>query len=88
MGATVSAPFKAMSMTNGNINRSFGVPSSGLPTTNTSGTVATNTSNPSARRNRRNNQMAMAMMGGKRKGTRKSRRSTRKSRKGTYRRRR
>ncbi len=91
MGAAASAPFKAMSMTNGNINRSFGVPSSGLPAANSTAVVSTNATagTPSARRNRRNNnQMAMAMMGGKRRGTRRSRRGTRKSRKGTYRRRR
>lgn len=81
MGATASAPFKAMSMTNGNINRSFGVPSSGLPTNSSAPTA--NASVPSARRNRRTN--SMMMMGGK---SRKARRGTRKSRKGTYRRRR
>ncbi len=88
MGATASAPFKAMSMTNGNINRSFGVPSSGTPSANSTALASPNTTagTPSARRNRRNNQMAM--MGGKRKATRRSRRGTRKSRKGTYRRRR
>jgi hypothetical protein len=82
MGATASAPFKAMSMTNGNINRSFGVPSSGLPATNTTAVASTNVSAPSTRRNRRNNQTGM--MGGKRN----SRRSTRKSRMGLYRKRR
>ncbi len=91
MGATASAPFKAMSMTNGNINRSFGVPSSGTPSANSTALASPNATagTPSARRNRRNNQMAM--MGGKRKSrrsTRRSRRGTRKSRKGTYRRRR
>ena len=80
MGATASAPFKAMSMTEGNINRSFSMPSSGVPG------ASTNAATPSARRNRRNNQATM--MGGKRRKTRKSRRGTRKSRKGTYRRRR
>lgn len=84
MGATASAPFKAMSMTNGNVNRSFGVgPSTNTPSTNVS---AVSTNVPLARRNRRTN--AMMMMGGKRRATRKSRRGTRKSRKATYRRRR
>ncbi len=52
MGATVSAPFKAMSMTNGNVNRAFGVGPSSY----------TNSSTPAATRRRRNN-----MTGGKRK---------------------
>ena len=83
MGATASAPFKALSMTNGNVNRSMGLGSnSGAVSTNTSG-MTTNGTTPSARRNRRMNQMMM--MGGK---SRKARRGTRKSRKGTYRRRR
>lgn len=81
MGATASAPFKAMSMTNANMSREFSYGPSG----NAGAVAAPNASAPSARRNRRlANNAAVMMAGGKRRKTRRSR----KSKKGTYRRRR
>lgn len=72
MGSTISAPYKAMQMTNANMSREFSYGPAASRGVNTGAPAG-----PSTRKNRRNETNAVgAMAGGKR---RKSRRNNRKT---------